>query len=297
MGLWFPVEPMKATLGRLPADSDERWAFEIKWDGYRTLAFVDGDRLRLQSSSGIDVTATYPELADLPTAVNAGKAVLDAELVVLDDDGSPRFELVQQHTRPAALYLFDVLRIDDHDTISLDYLSRRRLLESMVEPGDHHLVPSHRVGDGEALYTATAERGLEGIMAKLVDSTYLPGKRSKSWRKVKHRRQIDVTIGGFTRGEGGRASTFGSLLVGRPDGDRLAFAGGIGTGFDDRLLAELTATLSDLQVAECPFDPPPPAMYRKMATWVEPVLRARVEMTELTNDGYVRHGSFIQLLG
>lgn len=295
MALSFPIAPMKAGLGRLPTD-DDGWAFEIKYDGYRTLAFVDDGAVRLQSTNLHDVTDRYPELAELPTGVHAATAILDAEFVVIGDDGRPSFELVQRHDRPGALYVFDVLRIDDHDTIGLPYEDRRRLLEQLVEPGDSWLVPAHRVGEGEALLTATDEQGLEGVMAKRLGSAYVPGKRSPNWRKIKNRRRVDVAIGGFTTGDGNRSSTFGSLLVGRWQGDTLVFAGGVGTGFDQRTLDELHGRLSDLRTDECPFDPPPPATYRRHARWVQPRLAATIEMAEFTNDGLVRHASFIELV-
>ena len=285
---------MKAGLGILPAD-DDRWAYEVKWDGYRTLAFVDQGQVRLQSSNLHDVTATYPELAELASGVHASTAVLDGELVVLDDDGRPRFELIQRHDRQAVLHVFDVLRIDGHDTVGLPYEDRRQLLDQLVEPGDNWLVPAHRVGGGDELLAATGEHGLEGIMAKRLGSTYLPGKRSPNWRKIKHRRRVDVVIGGYTTGEGNRASTFGSLLVGRHDGETLAFAGGVGTGFDQALLESLASRLADIETPECPFDPPPPATYRRSARWVAPDLAATIEMTEFTNDGLVRHASFVEL--
>jgi bifunctional non-homologous end joining protein LigD len=294
VALTFPISPMKAGLGSLPAD-DDRWAFEIKHDGYRTLAFVDGSSVRLQSTKGLDVTATYPELGDLPSGVHADVAILDAEFVVLDDDGRPRFELVQRHERPGALYIFDVLRIEGHDTIGLPYEDRRRLLEQLVEPGDHWLVPTHRVGDGKALMEATGAQGLEGVMAKRLGSVYTPGKRSPNWRKIKHRRRVEVAIGGFTTGEGNRAGTFGSLLVGRRAGDSLVFAGGVGTGFDQATLEALHRRLRELETADCPFEPPPPPAYRRGAHWVAPALSATIEITEFTNDGLVRHASFVEL--
>ena len=293
--LTFPVAPMKATLGSLPAD-DDRWAYEVKYDGYRTLAFVDDGEVRLQSSNLHDVTAAYPELADLSAGVHAGSAVLDGELAVLDDDGRPRFDLMQRHERPAVLFVFDVLRVDEHDTIALPYEDRRRLLEQLVDPGDHWAVPSYRVGGGEVLLEATDVQGLEGIMAKRLGSTYVPGKRSPNWRKIKHRRRVDVVVGGFTTGEGNRAGAFGSLLVGRPSDDGLVFAGGVGTGFDQRRLADLSATLRSITSKQCPFTELPPPSYRRGATWVEPTLVATIELTEFTNDGLVRHASFIDLV-
>jgi bifunctional non-homologous end joining protein LigD len=293
VALSFPVDPMKAVLGKLPAG--EEWAFEVKWDGYRTLAFVGNGRVRLQSSSGRDVTASYPELGDFARGVNARQAIIDTELVVLDDDGRPRFELVQQHKRQAALYAFDVLSIDGSDSIELAYEQRRQLLTDLIEPGENWVVPVHRIGDGEALLAATAAQQLEGVMAKRLGSTYQPGRRSPNWRKVKNRVRAEVVIGGFSPGTGNRSSTFGSLLVGRWEDDRLAFAGGVGTGFDQRRLEELTRTLRSLANDECPFDPLPPTAYRRGATWVRPELVAVVEITELTNEGYVRQASFVDL--
>lgn len=294
MTLTFPVAPMKAVLGTLPGD-DERWAYEIKWDGYRTLAFVNDGSVKLQSTRNLDVTQRWSEVCGIADAVHARRAVLDGELVVLDDAGRPRFELIQQHRRQAAYYVFDVLSVDGRDTIGVPYEERRALLAELVEPGDNWAVPAHRIGDGAALLAATAEQELEGVMAKRLGSTYVPGKRSQNWRKVKNRIRVEVVIGGFTTGSGNRASTFGALLVGRYDGDALVFAGGVGTGFNQALLESLTGRLRDLRTTECPFDPTPPREYVRNATWVEPELRAVIEIAEFTNEGFVRHASFLHL--
>lgn len=298
MALRFPTVPMKATLSTLPPTSqDAEWAYEIKWDGYRTLVFVDVGRVRLQSSSGIDVTAKYPELGGMAGSVNAGSAIIDGELVVLDAQGRPSFEMLQRHDTEVAFYAFDVLQIDGTDTVELPYEQRRALLSALVEAGTHWMVPAHRVGDGAALLEATAERGLEGVMAKRLGSPYLPGKRTPNWRKVKNRVRTEVTIGGFTAGTGNRSNTFGALLVGVPaDDGSLRFAGGVGTGFPQKTLEQLTAALRGLVVDECPFTPRPPRAYTVAATWVRPELRALVEIAEFTNDGLVRHSSFLHLL-
>ncbi len=294
MKLRFPVAPMKASLGTMPVD-ESGWAFEIKWDGYRTLAFVEDGRVRLQSSNLYDVTHKYPELAPLADAIAAGAAVLDGELVVLDDQGRPRFELIQRHERQAALFVFDVLAIDDREVIAVPYEERRRLLGELLEAGDNWAVPAHRVGGGAELLAATEAQELEGVMAKRLGTLYRPGTRTKEWRKVKHRRRAQVVIGGYSPGTGNRSSSFGALLVGRWVDGVLAFAGGVGTGFTQRRLDELTARLRALRTDECPFDPPPPTAYRRGAMWVEPVLTATVELTEFTNEGYVRQASFIDL--
>lgn len=289
---------MRATLGTLPAE-DDAWAYEIKWDGYRTLAFVEPGRVKLQSSNLHDVTARYPELQALPRALGDQRAVLDGELVVLDDLGRPRFELIQRKETDhleAAFFVFDVLCIGSHDTISLPYEQRRRLLRDLLGDGPNWSVPAHRIGDGRALLAATEAQELEGVMAKRLGTSYRPGARSKDWRKVKHRRRAEVVIGGYTAGAGNRSSTFGSLLVGRWVNGVLQFAGGVGTGFTQQRLEALRARFDDLRIAECPFDPPPPTSYRRDAVWIDPVLSAVVELTEFTNDGYVRQSSFIDLV-
>jgi len=188
-----------------------------------------------------------------------------------------------------------VLQVDGVDVIDLPYEARRRLLDQLVEPGPNWTVPTHRIGGGAELLEATASRGLEGVIAKRLDSLYRPGTRSKDWRKIKNRTRVELTIGGFTAGTGTRTSTFGALLVGRPTEEGLQFAGGVGTGFDQRTLESLAAALGELTTSQCPFDPPPPPAVRRTATWVDPVLRATVEIAEFTNDGLVRHASFVRL--
>ncbi|MDO8363323.1 MAG: non-homologous end-joining DNA ligase [Actinomycetota bacterium] len=298
MTLRFPVEPMKAALGNLPPSSqDDQWAYEIKYDGYRTLAFVVDGTVRLQSSSGIDVTGNYPELAGFAESVNARSAIIDGEVVVLDAAGRPRFELLQRHQTPAAFYAFDVLQIEGNDTVSLPYEQRRALLAALVETGSHWMVPTHRIGGGAELLAATAASGLEGVMAKRLGSPYQVGRRSPNWRKVKNRVQAEVTIGGFTTGTGLRSNSFGALLVGVPAADgSLQFAGGVGTGFTQSLLESLHAELRARATPTCPFSSRPPTAYSRGATWVRPELRALVEIAEFTNEGYVRHSSFLHLL-
>ncbi len=296
----FPVAPMKAALGQLPGD-DDRWAYEIKWDGYRTILFVDStkaesERVRVQSSSGLDVSGTYGELDGIWRDVNAAQAVLDGEIVVFGDEGRPSFEGLQRHDTQVVFQAFDVLEIDGNDITGLAYEQRRDLLAQLLDTGDNWTVPGHRIGGGAELLAATAAQGLEGVMAKRLGSVYVPGKRSPNWRKVKNRVSIDVVIGGFTGGSGNRSNTFGALLVGRREGDVLRFAGGVGTGFTQRRLEELRARMQQLVTDTSPFDPAPPREYSRDAIWVQPLLTARLEIAELTNEGYVRHASFIDLI-
>ena len=212
--------------------------------------------MRLQSSNLYDVTAKYPELGGLPDAVAAERVILDGELVVLDDAGRPRFELLQRHERQAALFIFDVLAIERHDVISLPYEERRRLLGELVDPGENWAVPAHRIGGGEELLAATIEHELEGVMAKRLGTTYKPGARTKEWRKIKNRQRAEVVIGGYSPGTGNRSSSFGALLVGRWVDNRLAFAGGVRDG------VHATQARGDGQAParaahrRHPFDPP-----------------------------------------
>ena len=297
MGLSFPVAPMKATLGSLP-ESDDGWAYEIKWDGHRTLVHVTADGTRLQTTSGHDSSERWPEVVALGDSVNASSAILDGEMLVIGEDGRPSFDLVQRRDparHPAMYHAFDVLSIDGTDTIELPYLDRRRLLGQVLDPGDHWAIPPHHLGGGAELLAATVDQRLEGLIAKRVDSTYRPGTRSKNWLKIKNRTRSEVVIGGYTAGTGARSPTFGALLVGVPEQGRLRFAGGVGTGFTQGMLEALIEQFRPLVTETCPFDPPPPAPTRRTATWVRPELLAVVDIAEFTNDGLVRHASFVEL--
>ena len=232
--------PMKATSGDLPVG--EGWTYEVKWDGMRALCFVDGDRLRVQSYNERDVTVSWPELAGLPDALPAATALLDGELVATDGDGRPSFGLLQQRMHvtdpaeaarrsaevPVAYVAFDLLHLDGHDLTGLPLTDRRRLLDQVLEPGPRwRCSPLH--DDGLALLDGhRSERGLEGVVAKRLDSRYEPGKRTRTWLKVKVRLRQEMVVGGWLPGEGNRTGRIGALLVGYHDaaGDGpLRFAG------------------------------------------------------------------------
>jgi len=302
---------MKATSGRLPHD-DERWAYEIKWDGMRLLAFVERDRLRLKTTNDIEVAARFPELRGLTELLGDQSTVLDGEVVMLADGRSdfgalqPRMHLAnaaeaerRAAERPVTFVVFDLLHLDGHDTTSLAYEQRRALLTDLVEPGPAWQVPGHHVGGGPALLDAARDQGLEGLIAKRLGRRYEPGKRSSAWLKLKVRREQEVVIGGWTEGTGNREHHFGALLVGvhapdDPDGP-LAFAGGVGTGFKVADLDRLLDRLRPLATDQCPFDPPPPATVARTAQWVRPELVAQVAYGEWTGDGRLRHPSFLGL--
>jgi bifunctional non-homologous end joining protein LigD len=311
-----PVVPMKAVAtDQMPPD-DGRWAFEVKWDGMRLIAEVEAGRpgsVRLWSANGNDATARFPELAGMASALTSvHDAVLDGEVVAMGPDGRPEFGLLQprmQATTPAAirramaqqdvqLVVFDLLAVDGEWLLDRPFAERHDRLVEIVEPGPHWRVGPSQRGDGDLLLAAVEAQGLEGVVAKRLDSTYQPGGRSAAWRKVKVRRHQELVVGGWLPGEGHRADTFGAVLVGYhdPPADRagarpgpLRYAGRVGTGFRQR---DLQATLRDLRTREqdqCPFDPPPPADVVRRARWVSPDLVTEVGFAEWTRDGVLRH--------
>jgi bifunctional non-homologous end joining protein LigD len=300
--------PMKAVTGTLPAN-ETGWAFEIKWDGVRVLSLIEDGRVRLRSSNGNDVTARYPELDALREALGAHTVVLDGEVVAMDDNGRPSFGRLQHRMHlanaaevrrraeaaPVTYVVFDLLHLDGNDVMPLPYLERRRLLTELLPNDGCWTVPAHREGDGTALLAAVSEQGLEGIMAKRVDSVYVPGKRSSAWVKIKARLRQEFVVGGWWPGEKGRAGRLGSLLVGVYEGDRLRYCGKVGTGFTDRELTRLGTLLAPLETEDQPFDPPPPRPVATRAHWVRPELVAEVEFGEWTDEGILRHPSYMGL--
>ncbi|MEY2433241.1 MAG: bifunctional non-ous end joining protein LigD [Acidimicrobiaceae bacterium] len=302
------LRPMKAVTGQLPAD-EAGWAFEIKWDGVRVLSGIGEGKVRLRSSNGNDITGRYPELQALAEALEGHSVILDGEVVAFDDQGRPSFGRLQQRmhlanaaevrrraeTMPITYVVFDLLQLDGNDLISLPYLERRRLLTELVPDDGCWTVPAHREDDGATLLAAVAERGLEGIVAKKVDSPYVPGKRSTSWVKVKARLRQEFVIGGWQPGERGREGKLGSLLVGVHEDGRLRYSGKVGTGFTMRELTRLGDLLAPLETDSSPFDTPVPRPIERVATWVRPELVAEVEFGEWTEEGILRHPSYMGL--
>ncbi len=301
---------MKATTGPLPAG--DGWVFEPKWDGMRILAAIDAPALdgtgragiTLTTANGHDATVRFPELAPLASALGTA-AVLDGEVVVLESD-RPSFERLQRriHVTDAAeagrraadsavtYVVFDLVHLDGHDLVDLPWDRRRRLLEQLIDPGPHWVV-STVSDDGSALFEAARRSGMEGVVAKRVDSSYEQGRRSAAWRKVKVRRRQEMVVGGWTPGAGTRSGQLGSLLVGHHDDGRLRFAGRVGSGFDDTELTRLGALLAERGRDRCPFDPPPPHATARQARWVEPDLVVEVEFAEWTAEGRLRHPVYL----
>ncbi|GAA1779814.1 ATP-dependent DNA ligase [Agromyces lapidis] len=303
-------KPMLATAGTLGMLQGEDWVLEWKWDGIRALARVEGDRVRLLSRNGIDITVRYPELHRLPEAVD-GDALLDGEIVALDAEGRPDFGVLQQRmgltkpreiaeaaaSVPVRLLLFDVLEAGGTPLVDEPYRVRRARLESLVRPrrGVPVEVPAPATGDAEDAFEESRALGLEGLVAKRPGSVYRPGVRSDDWVKLKLTRTQEVVVGGYRRGVGSRAGRIRSLLVGIPaerDGaggePSLEYVGRVGSGFRERELERLLARLDATVQPDAPFAEVP-AADAVDAVWVRPELVGEIEFSGWTGTGVARH--------
>jgi bifunctional non-homologous end joining protein LigD len=304
--------PMLAGAGDLPA-SQERWSFEVKWDGIRAIAYVKPGRLRLESRNLREITDGYPELRGLLLDIGMREAVFDGEIVAFDENGRPSFERLQRRmnvTAPSAVRrlsastpvvyaIFDLLYLDGHSLMGLPYAERRERLEALGLAGPAWRVPAAHPGQGARLLEATEAQALEGVVAKRLDSRYEPGRRTGAWLKIKHTRRQELVIGGWLPGEGRRTDRIGALLMGAYEGSgderRLRFAGRVGTGFTERTLNELAALLKPLRREDSPFSPKP--KLPRNAVFVEPSLVAEIEFREWTSEGVMRAPSYRGLRG
>ena len=303
------LKPMLARAGELPADEPpsgrhaSRWAYEIKWDGVRALAYSEPGRIRFESRNLNDITSSYPELKALNRALSSHRAILDGEVVAFDEHDRPSFGRLQSRMHvasestarrrakevPVAYVVFDLLWLDGHPLVQLAYEERRARLKALGLNGPAWQTPDHLVGNGAAVLNASLQRGLEGVVAKRLDSPYEPGRRSPCWIKVKNVCREDVVVGGWLPGEGRRRDRIGALLVGVEDDGALRYAGRVGTGFTDAELKYLAGVLRERDSS--PFAPgtaKPP----RGAVFVEPERVAEVEFTEWTSDGMLRHPSY-----
>ena len=282
------------------------WLFEPKLDGYRVLAFVDGERVRLHSRRGLDLTRAFPAIVRELAAQSPGTMVLDGEVVALGPDGRPAFNALQKRVllktereiaaaeaaTPGVYFCFDLLHYAGAGLRERPYTARRRYLAQCLLPGPHvQLV--HAEADGAALYDAALASGFEGVMAKRRDSPYAAGRRTGAWRKIKAARSAEFVVGGYTRGKGARAA-LGALLLGvRDGGDALRYVGHVGTGFDDATLADLRGRAAPLERARSPFAERPAT--NGAPVWLEPRLVAEVKFAEWTPDGRLRAPVFLRL--
>jgi len=265
--------------------SGSGWLFEVKWDGYRALAFLERGRTRLQSRNLRDLTGAYPALGRLHERLDGSRAVLDGEIVALRD-GRPDFQTLQRGGGPVVYAVFDVLEIDGRVVTRVPLAGRRDILAARVGQGPE-LVPSQGViADGEAFFRAAVQSGLEGVVAKRLDSLYHPGRRSRDWLKVRNVRRAFALISGYTRGADARP--FGSLVLGViDDRGRVVYGGHVGAGLNEREMASILARLGPAR--RCPLAGGEPRALRGRVTWVEPRHVVEVECLEWTRGGRLRH--------
>jgi bifunctional non-homologous end joining protein LigD len=304
------IAPMLSTLATNAFD-DPDWLFEVKWDGYRVEAVIRSGKLRMWTRNRQDAVTYFPTLTGRPDWIDADEAIVDGEVVALDDKGRPKFSLLQEVsglkgingdrvpggkrlTReerdaiPLVYQAFDLLHLDGRSLLGVPLEHRKRLLRSILRPHPHVRFGGHVEAEGRAFLEAAREQELEGVVAKLRHSIYEPGRRSRSWLKLKLRREQEVVVAGWLPGKGSHKE-LGSLIVGVYDGDTLRHAGQVGSGINERTRRELRATLDELARRESVLDPVPRL---KEARWVEPKVVIRAEFADWTTDNLLRQAAF-----
>jgi len=297
------LRPMLAATGTtMPHDADN-WALELKWDGVRALAFIERGKVRLMSRTERDITVTYPELAGLGAATSRKQLLLDGEIVVFGAGGWPEFEALQPRMHvssaaqaallagqtPVTYLIFDLLQVDGRPLLDLEYRERRALLDGLSLSGPFWQTPPNFPGsDFEAVQAVSVSHGMEGLVAKRLDSRYVPGGRADLWRKIKNLLTQEAVVAGYKPGQGNRTGQVGSLLIGVHDDSGLVYAGHVGTGFSAETLRMLGERLQPLRRADSPFDGPVPPEYARPAVWVEPRLVIEVAFDRWTRAGRMR---------
>jgi bifunctional non-homologous end joining protein LigD len=272
------------------------WTHEEKYDGFRALAYRRGKKVSIYSRNLKDKTADFPGIAGALTALSGGDFVLDGEIVVFDRRGISRFQLLQRRELDAGVRsvfaVFDCLEVEGEEILEKPLKERRKALERIVPARSPFLMRSRLLSaNGLLAYREAKKKGWEGIISKEGSSPYRPGKRTRTWLKVKCRLESEFVIGGYTA-PAGRRKHLGALLVGLYDGRLLRYTGKVGTGYSDEGLAELAVRLKPLETTKFPFAPPPP---ERGATWVRPRLVAQIAFAEWTKDGKLRQPAFLGL--
>ena len=284
--------PMLATLAE-DVPKGAGWEYEIKWDGYRIIASVVGSEAELRSRKDQDYTERFSKVSrELAKALKTPDCVVDGEVCALDEDGRPSFSAMQQGKAdtPIVYFVFDLLEVEGEPIIDLPLVERRKRLEQLLDKRNKTVRFSESFDDGRALLRAAKQQKLEGIMAKRLESKYLPGKRTRDWLKIKPHGRQEFVIAGYTRGQGRRSGTLGSLVLGAYRGGELVYVGNVGTGFTEQEIERLLKALKPLQRETPPFRDVPkmPKVRKGDVVWVEPKLVAEVEFVEWTHDGRLR---------
>lgn len=284
------LTPMLATSGEVAALPESEWVFERKWDGFRLIVEIEAGQLRLRSRTGHDVTEQYPQLAELAAALDGHRVVLDGEIIVRDPDGAVNVALLKANPRRAEFVAFDLLYLDGTSLLRKRYRDRRRVLEALAATAPALQVPAPYEGSGADAVRQSEQEGVEGVVAKKVDSVYQPGTRGRTWVKHRNWRSRQVVVGGMRRS---RARPFASLLVGIPAEDGLVYAGRVGTGFGDAGMRELAARLHRLERKTSPFVNEMSADERRDAIWVTPKVEGTVRYMDWTETGRLWHPAWL----
>ncbi len=296
------IHPMLATLVDDPF-SDPEWIFETKWDGFRSVCFVKNGESRFVSRNQIEMTPQYPELTGVAKQIEAKEAILDGEIVALDKDGMPRFQLLQPRVgRKSGLealrgsghivyFVFDLLYADGHDLMSRPLVERKEVLGQILKPANFIKLSEHVVGDGERFFKQIEKFHLEGMIAKRAAGLYVQ-KRTRDWLKVKTIQRSEVVVGGYTQPRGSRAH-FGALVVGLYRGHDLHYVAHVGGGFNQRTLVEIYKLMQPLKTKASPFVDAPKT--NEPVQWIRPKLVAEVKFSEWTAEHRLRHPVFVGL--
>jgi len=288
-------DPQKALLVDQPPTGGQ-WVHELKLDGFRMGVFLSAGTVRIISRRGTEYTDAFPEVAKAAKALRADSAIIDGEVVVLDEKGVSRFQLLQKlgSSRNGLTYFaFDLLAVDGEDLSKLPLVERKARLAKLIGKRKSLIrYTQHVEGDGAEILAKACALGAEGIVSKLRDAPYRTGSRSSDWQKSKCTKRQEFVVGGFTDPEGSRSGV-GSILIGYYEGAALRFAGKVGTGagWSNAFSVKLRQKLEKLEIDESPFDPAPPRSLGKRAHWVKPTLVAEVEFAEWTGGGHIRHPS------
>jgi bifunctional non-homologous end joining protein LigD len=299
------IVPMLARAG-VPPQDDGNWAYEVKWDGVRALVYSEPGRLRIEGRSLIVITARYPELAGIGRALRSHRAVLDGEIVAFDAAGRPSFGALGQRmqvgsdaaakrlarTAPVTYVIFDLLWLDGHSLMARSYSERRAALTALALDGERWQTPPQLAGRASEVLEASRASGLEGVLAKRLDSPYRPGRRDGGWIKLTNVNRGEFVVGGWTAGSGQRSKQIGALLLGsHDDSGALRYSGRVGSGFSEHDLEQLASMLAPLERRDSPFAPGTPGPPRS-AVFCEPKLVVEVEFREWTAKGMLRAPSF-----
>lgn len=298
------IMPMLATLVDEPFSKPD-WLFETKWDGVRAVCFIRNGKPRFISRNQIEMTAQYPELADIAQSIRGSSVILDGEIVALDENGVSRFQLLQRRlgrknagdiqrlaaTTRLAFYVFDLLYLDGFDLTGCKLIDRKATLEGILKSSKNIRYSDHIIGEGERLFEEVAKVPLEGMIAKRLESTYAQ-RRSAEWLKIKTIQQLEVVIGGYTEPRNSR-EYFGALVVGLYRDRKLHYVAHTGGGFNHQTLAQTYKLMQPLKTTDCPFVDKPKT--NEPVQWVKPKLVAQVKFSEWTADGRMRHPVFLGL--